>query len=437
MRPYQPTTKKEEKELLSASKVNSFSELIDIIPKKYILKKDLNVGNPMSEMEIDAELSKLSNINNTSMIPFIGNGVYDHYIPKAVDFIASRSEFYTAYTPYQPEVSQGTLQCLYEYQSMICELTGMDIANASLYDGASAIVEGCMMSMSITKKSNIYYSEGLIDTHIEIMHTLLKGQDINLIKVPLKNGCIDIEFIKKNINEDTASIIVQSPNKFGQIENIASIKQQIIKYNSLLITSSNSVALALLRAPGNCGADIYVGEGQSFGNPMNFGGPLLGIIAIKEKYKRLLPGRVVGKTVDQDNKCGYVLTLQTREQHIRRERATSNICTNQGLLALRATIYLALMGKEGLPHIAKLSFQKAQYAASKIHDLNNYNIKFKNNFINEFVVETKHDINRLNEHCLKNNILINVLKDSFVISITEKRTKKELDLLIKCLNDFK
>ena len=433
---YQPTTKEEEKELLETSKVKSFSELISIIPDKFKLEKKLGIGTPLSEFEIDTELNYISKKNNSSLIPFVGNGIYDHYIPKAVDFIASRSEFYTAYTPYQAEVSQGTLQYLYEYQSMICRLTGMDISNASLYDGASAISEACMMAMTITKKSTILYSESLSNHFIDVMKTCLSGKKIDFISIPIKNGTTDLDFIKKYNNNDTAAIIIQSPNKYGLIEDLTNISDLIKNNDALLISSSNPLALSVLKTPRDCNVDIYVGEGQALGNPMNFGGPLLGIIAIKKEFKRMLPGRVVGKTVDKDGKEGYVLTLQTREQHIRRERATSNICTNQGLLALRATIYMALMGKKGLPHIAKLSFNKAQYAAKQINNLKNYTLKYPKNFLNEFVIEAKHDKNELKEHCLKNNILINFVSQGLIITITEKRTLNEINHLIKTLNDF-
>ena len=437
---YISNTKEEEKKLFSKSGVKNFSELIKIIPSKYKIKGNLGIGSPLSELEIEEELTKLSEENMYSEVCFLGSGIYDHFIPAAVDFLSNRSEFYTAYTPYQAEVSQGTLQALYEYQSMICELSGMEIANASLYDGASAIAEACMLSISVTRKSTILYSSTMHLHYKNVMKTLLIGKDINFVELPHENGITDLSKVEKYKNTLSA-IIIQSPNSMGLVESWIDAKRVLQNTQALLIAHADPLCLARLKSPGECGADIYIGDGQTLGNPMNYGGPLLGIFATREKYKRQIPGRIVGKTIDKDGKEGFVLTLQTREQHIRRDRATSNICTNQGLLALRTTIYLALMGPIGLENVVDLCYQKSQYAADKINQLDNYRLKFDKNFLKEFVVETDHNVKKLIDYCQKEGFLIQNIEDRlqncFQIAITEKRKKNEIDSLVSCLKSFK
>ncbi len=437
---YIPNTKKEEKELLSICGVDNFSDLVKIIPSRMKLDKDLGIGPPLSELDIEHDLHNLIDRNKYGGVCFLGGGIYDHFIPRAVEFISCRSEFYTAYTPYQAEVSQGTLQYLYEYQSMICELSGMEIANASLYDGSSAIAEACILSCSLTNNNTILYSETLNENNIKVIKTCLSGQEIRLIKIPQINGITDLTFIEK-YTDDLSSIIIQSPNRYGLIESWDNAKAKLQNSKALLIASGDPMTLSLLKSPGKCGADVYIGEGQTLGNPMNYGGPLLGIIAIKEKYKRRIPGRLVGKTIDQNGRDGFVLTLQTREQHIRRDKATSNICTNQGLLALRATIYMSLMGKYGLPYVSKLCYQKSQYTAQEINKLSCYSLKYGNHFLKEFVVETKHNVSDLIQYCEDKGFFIQNIHESLSnciqIAVTEKRTKTEIDTLIKCLRDFK
>ena len=437
---YIPTTSIEEKELLSACGANNFSDLIKIIPSKFKLNRNLGIGPPLSELDVARELHNLSDKNISKSICFMGGGIYDHFIPKAIDFISGRSEFYTAYTPYQAEVSQGTLQALYEYQTMICQLSGMDIANASLYDGASAVAEACMLSLSVTKKSTILYSKTLNDYCINVMKTCLSGQKVQLVAIPENNGITDLSFITKYI-DNLSAVIIQSPNTYGLIESWENAKTVLQNSDAILIASGDPMSLALLKSPAECGADIYIGEGQSLGNPMTYGGPLLGIMAVKEAFKRKIPGRLVGKTIDQNGEDAFVLTLQTREQHIRHEKATSNICTNQSLLALRATIYMALMGKYGLPYVAKLCFHKAQYAAKEINKLSLFTLKYGTQFLKEFVVETENDVRSLTQYCALNGFFIhninNSLNNCFKIAVTEKRTKQEIDNLIKCLNSYK
>ena len=435
-----PTTPEEEVQLLKGAAVTSFSELIEIIPQKYRLKTNLGIGVPFSEMEIERELKQLGDSNAADNFCFSGGGVYDHFIPKAVDFISGRSEYYTSYTPYQAEVSQGTLQYLYEFQSMICEISGMDIANASLYDCASAIAEACLLAHSFTRSNIILYSGSLNPHYIQVVKSYLTGQDMKLIQLPEINGITDLNSLK-SYSENIAALIIQSPNRNGLIENWMKCKKKMLDPKSLLIAVSDPLALSVLNPPGKCGADIYVGEGQSLGNPMNYGGPLLGLMAVKEQYKRRIPGRIIGKTVDKNNNDGFVLILQTREQHIRREKATSNICTNQGLLALRATIFLSLMGEQGMPYIANICHQKAHYAANAILGLENYSLPYSNEFLMEFVVKTTHSAIDVTNYCAAKGVsIMRALTDEsdslLLIAVTEKRTIDEINHLIKCLKEF-
>jgi len=435
-----PTTPQEEVQLLKGAGVSSFSELIDTIPQKLRLKSNLGIDEPLSEMEIERELQQLGNSNTPDNICFAGGGVYDHFIPKVVDFISGRSEYCTSYTPYQAEVSQGTLQYLYEFQTMICELSGMDIANASLYDGASALAEACLLAHSVSRNNIILYSELINPHYIQVVKSYVTGQDIQLIKIPEKNGITDLSYLETYV-DDIVALIIQSPNKNGLIEDWMESKKKMLDPNSLLIAVSDPLALSVLEPPGKCGVDIFVGEGQSLGNPMSYGGPLLGLMAVKEKYKRRMPGRIIGKTFDKNNKDGFVLTLQTREQHIRREKATSNICTNQSLLALRATIYLSLMGAKGFPYIATICYQKAQYVAKAISELENYSLPYSNAFLIEFVVKTTHSASAVVNYCASKGIIITTAQfdssDSLLLlAVTEKRTIDEIFHLIKCLKEF-
>ena len=393
-----PTTPEEEIQLLKGAGASTFSDLIEIIPKKLRLEHDLGVGDPLSELEIEKELQELSNSNESGNYCFAGGGVYDHHIPKVVDFLSGRSEFYTAYTPYQAEVSQGTLQYLYEFQTMICELSGMDVANASLYDAASAVAEACLMAHSVSRNNIILYSGSLNPNYIHVARSYLSGKGMKLVEIPEIDGMTNLNCLN-SYTDNIAALIIQSPNRNGLIENWMESKKKILDPKALLIAVSDPFALSVLKSPGKCGADIYVGEGQTIGNQMNYGGPLLGLMAVKEKYKRRIPGRIIGKTIDKNNRDGFVLTLQTREQHIRRENATSNICTNQGLLALRSTIYLSLMGARGLPYFANMCYQKAQFAAKGISKLNNYVLPYSSEFIMEFVVKTTHPANDVVDYC--------------------------------------
>ena len=430
---YIPCTVKEEKKMLEFIGIKDFKELIDIVPDNIKFKGKYNISHPLSEIELRNHLEQISN-KNMHHVSFLGAGCYDRYVPSIIDFIASRSEFYTAYTPYQPEVSQGTLQYLYEYQSMICSLTGMDVSNASLYDAGSALAEACILAGNFNSKRKILLSPYINPNYTSVLESYLRKLNYEIKILPENNGITDISKIKKFINEDVSSIVIQSPNYFGQIENWGKIKKIKNNKNILLIGVSDPVPLSVLKPPASCGVDIYVGEGQSLGNYQSFGGPYLGIIAVKKFLTRKMPGRIVGRTNDINGKDAYVLTLQTREQHIRREKSTSNICTNQSLIALRATIYLALMGAKGLENINKLSMNKAKYMANLIDDLNGYSLVYNNNFINEFLVNTNIDTERINQECLKYNILINPInKNQILFAVTEKRTKKEIEKTVSIL----
>ena len=369
---YIQNTNKDIKKMLNEIGVDSFDSLVKSIPNEIRFKNTFNIGEALSEYELLMETSKLKKNNN--LLCFMGNGIYDHYVPSVVDFISSRSEFYTSYTPYQAEVSQGTLQYLYEFQSMIASLAGMEVSNASLYDGASALAEACSMAINISKKKTILLSSTINSKYIDVVKTYLSKRGVNIYLIPDDNSYTSNEEIKKYNLSDIACIAIQSPNNYGLIENWSKWSDRIKSFETLLIGVSDPMVLPIIKSPGECGVDIYCGEGQSLGNYMNLGGPVLGLIETNRKYVRKMPGRIIGKTEDLDGKEGYVLTLQAREQHIRRDKANSNICTNQSLLALRSTIYMSLFGDSGLRKVAELCFSKAQYTARKISELDGFSI---------------------------------------------------------------
>jgi len=433
---YIPSNKKDEREILNELEIQSFEELVKIIPKNLRIKDNiLGLESGISEVELDQYIGKMKKENLSNTICFSGGGVYDHYVPKIIDFIASRSEFNTAYTPYQPEVSQGTLQYIYEFQSMICELSGLDIANASLYDGGSALAEACSLSLAHTGNKKIIISENVNPNYLEVTKTYLKYRGAEIIVIPSKDGITNIDKLKDIDLNEVACIAIQSPNFLGYIEDWAKYVDLTKNYNTMVVAVGDPSTLSLLESPGDVGCDIYVGEGQPLGNYLSYGGPYLGLFAIKDSLKRKLPGRVVGMTTDSNNKKGFVLTLQTREQHIRRSKATSNICTNQGLVALRSVIYMSLMGKEGLPNLSKICFDKAHYAAENINNIDGFSLfKSKNNFIKEFTVETKFSAKKIKVEAEKSGYLIDSIGSNLIkLSFTEKRTKKEIDSLINFL----
>lgn len=428
-----PNTNKDREDMLKTIGISSVNDLFNDIPKEILLKENLKINKSLSELEVKNKLKNLANKNKTEFISFLGAGSYNHFIPSIVNHIISRSEFYTAYTPYQPEISQGILQAIYEYQSMICELTGMDVANASLYDGTSALAEACIMSVNITRRNQILMLKSIHPEYREVVKTYCHAHDFELEE-------IDDEEIKEKITEKTAAFLVQNPNFFGCIEDLKEIEKIVHKKNALLVVSVvEPTSLGLLKSPGSSGADIVTGEGQSFGNAMNFGGPYLGIIATKDKYKRNIPGRLVGATVDADGERGFILTLQAREQHIRREKASSNICSNEALCALAATVHLSALGKKGIIELAELNIQKAHYLADKLKE-NGFEMVFDKPSYNEFVVKVD-DVKEINDKLLKNNIIGGLelekyypeMKDCLLFCVTEVITKQDMDKLIEII----
>ena len=443
MSDYSPITNKDIKSMLNKLKKNSLDDLFNIISENFKFDlNDINLDVGKTEFQVENKMSVLSsqNLSSNNSICFMGGGAYDHYIPKIVDTLSSRSEFYTAYTPYQPEVSQGTLQYLYEFQSMICQLSGMEISNASLYDGASSVAEACSMAIAVTRKSKVLVSENLHPSYQDLINIYYKTRNIDVVYIKSKNGITCIEDLKIKMDEDVACLVVQSPNYNGILEDWTEISKY--KQKALLVGVSDPISLSLIKSPGDSNCDVYVGEGQSLGNYLSYGGPYIGLFATKMKYARKMPGRIIGRTTDVDGKDGFVMTLQTREQHIRRERATSNICTNQGLLALRSTIYMALMGKEGIYNVADISFQNTHYALNEIKKLKNCKIAYSTeNCIKEFVVQINSSAKEVQKKASDKNILIDRPKNDksdnlLLLAFTEKRTKEEIHKLISFLSDI-
>lgn len=438
---YIGNTNADREQMLKEIGCASIDSLFRAVPDSVHLKGNLNLPSAQSEMELVKNIKALSNknMNLDDNTCFLGAGAYDHFIPVAIDQLISRQEFYTAYTPYQPEISQGTLQVIFEYQTMISELTGLPVVNASMYDGATSLTEAAIMACESTKRSEVLIAASVHPECKDTLNTYASFRNITVTELGYSDGQVDLEDLKSKINNNTAAVIVQSPNFFGIIEDIAAMKDIIHDNKSLLIVSADPISLALLKSPGELGADIAVGDGQSLGNPLSFGGPYLGFMAVTEKLMRKMPGRIVGQTADHDGNRGFVLTLQTREQHIRREKATSNICSNQALNALVATIYLTIMGKEGLKEAANLCLQKSHYAYNELINSGKFSPVFTKPFFKEFVVKSNSPVSELNNKLLKSNIIGGYevekkypeLKDSWLVAVTEKRTKEEIDNLVK------
>jgi len=444
---YISTTDKQRKEMLEKIGVNSIEELFRDIPQHLFLKEKLKVNDPLSESELVKLVSDLSkkNVNATEYDYFLGAGIYNHYIPAAVPHLAFRSEFYTAYTPYQPEISQGNLQIIYEWQSFISELTGEDLANASVYDGATATADSMIMSKLITKRKEVLIAKSLNPEYKKVVETYAISNEMKVTEIGHENGRIKLNELKEKLNENVCSVIVQNPNFFGTIEELKPIIDATHEKGALAIVSvSEAVSMALLKSPGSLDADIVCGEGQSFGIPMSFGGPGVGFIACKQKHVRVVPGRIVGKTTDTSGKEGFIMTLQAREQHIRREKSFSNICTNQGLFALMATVHLSLLGKNGLKEVADLNLQKAHYAAKQISKLDGFELVFDSPFFNEFVIKTP-DSKKVREHLLSKKIVsgfelgkeYSELENCIIFCVTEMNSKKQIDSLVQVLGEIR
>ena len=414
---YIPHTKEDISKMLSVIGCSSLDELVSEFKPQ--INGKLNLENPLSEIELVSNIKEISE-KNIPMKYFIGGGSYDHYIPAVIGHLVSRGEFLTSYTPYQPEISQGILQALYEFQSYVCLLTGMDASNASLYDGASALAEAVLLSVSYTKRKEVFVEGELNPSYLAVLRTYCQGADLK---------------ISNEINENTACVISQNPDFFGNIKNSQELVEKTHKNNSLFISCiSDATSLAVLKSPGEYGADITVGEGQSFGIPLSFGGPYLGFIAVKEFLVKKLPGRIVGMTSDKNGNRGFVLTLQAREQYIRRERATSNITTNQTLLALTATIYLATMGKKGLENVAKASYNRAHLLRNKLTELGFESLN-PDSFYNEFVVKTTTDSEKLLSKLRESNILggLELGDNRLLVCCTEKNTPSDIDSYVEAV----
>jgi len=438
---YIPNTKEQQQEMLSAVGMSCFAELFADIPESVRLKRQLNLPSAMSEAEVMGHLRKLAakNANTEDYTCFLGAGAYDHYIPSVIRHLISRQEFATAYTPYQPEISQGTLQAIFEYQTLICELTGMDVANASMYDGASALAEAAGIACGVKKRNKILMPQSINPMSREIVSTYARFKGNEVVNFGYANGQADLDELERLITEEAAAVLIESPNFFGSIEDIAKAAQIAHAKGALLIVSCDPISLALLKSPGELGADIAVGEGQSLGNPLNFGGPYLGFFAVKEPFMRKMPGRIVGKTLDKNGKTGFVLTLQAREQHIRREKATSNICSNEALNALAATIYLSLLGKQGLREVALQCTRKAHYAYDLLTQSGVFEPAFSAPFFQEFTVHYKGDLAKLNTAFLEDKIIGGLdagsldpaFKGHWIVAVTEKRKRSEIEHFVQ------
>lgn len=444
---FTPHTPQEVQEMLKVIGVESIEDLFANVPAKQRFP-ELDLPERLTEMEIYADLQEIASANASTddFISFLGAGAYDHYIPAAVDMLLRRGEFYTAYTPYQPEVSQGTLQAIFEFQSLMIELSGMDVSNASHYDGATAAAEAANLAYNFFrgKRKNVLVSRSVNPQYRETIRTYMEGlDDVNVLGDKMADGSVnDISHIYNQIDDNTAIVLVQYPDFFGRIHDYTKLVEKCHNKGALVCFIFNPTALGLLKPPGEFGADIAVGDGQPLGIPLSFGGPYLGIFTIKDKYVRKLAGRLVGETVDEDGNRAYVLTLTAREQHIRRERSTSNICTNQGLMALAATIYMSLLGKEGFKQVAKLCYQKAHYAADQISKLDGYQLAFPDTpFFHEFVIKTPKPVNEINLR-LQNHWILGgydlsesypELENHLLIAVTEKITKQDINDFVDAL----
>ncbi|MBV1756267.1 MAG: aminomethyl-transferring glycine dehydrogenase subunit GcvPA [Dethiosulfatibacter sp.] len=444
MNRYIPLTHEDQETMLGKIGVKSIDDLFSDIPEAIKLNRKLDINDSYSEMEVRKIMKKLSDQNNNldDYASFLGAGSYDHYIPSVVRHIVSRSEFYTSYTPYQPEVSQGTLQYIFEFQSMMAELTRMDVINASMYDGATATAEAAIMAIRVNNRSKVAVSATIHPETLKVLETYCHFREIELIKIPETDGKTDLESLKL-IDSDTSAVIIQNPNFYGIIEDIAQIEKATHDNKSLLIMSVDPISLGIVKSPGEYGADIVVGEGQSLGIPQNFGGPYLGFIGATEKLMRKMPGRICGLTNDVDGKQGFVLTLQAREQHIRREKATSNICSNQSLCALMAVVYLSVMGREGIVDVAKQCISKANYAMEKLLETNKFKRVYSGPIFKEFVLETTLDTDKI-EKALYDEKIIGPLdlsrfnknkKNQLLFTVTEKRTKEEIDKMVDIIKE--
>lgn len=430
--PYLPNTDADRRAMLREIGVSSIEELFQDIPEK-LRHARFKLPPPLSELELKKELHQLASCNASldNYACFLGGGSYRHFIPSTVEHVTGRSEFYTAYTPYQAEVSQGTLQTVYEYQSLVCQLTGMEVSNAGMYDGSTATAEAAIMACIIKKKNKVAMLTTVNPTYREVINTYVTGRNLSIETVELNSS----------LSSDCACLIVQQPNFFGYLEEMEAYVQKAHDIGALFIAIVDPISLGMSKPPEDYRADIAVADGQALGNPTSFGGPGLGVFACRKEYLRQMPGRIVGKTVDVEGKPGYVMTLVTREQYIRRERATSNICTSEALMALAAAVYLATLGKRGLRQVAELCYHKAHYAAEAIAKLKGYSLVFQKPFFKEFVIRCPIAPSQINQALFKEGIIGGldisyIIDNSMLLCVTEMNTKQEIDKLVEILGAF-
>ena len=446
MFPYIPNTKQDEAKMLKVLGLDSVDRLFDDIPASIKLGRRLDLNGPLSEIEVSKRIKSIANKNLSTeeLVCFRGAGAYDHSIPSVVRHLISRSEFYTAYTPYQPEISQGTLQAIFEYQTMIANLTGLEVSNASMYDGASATAEAAMLAAANQKGDTVVISDTVHPDTRAVVKTYMRFYGVKVVEAPSKDGVTDMNALKDIVNADTVCVIIQTPNFFGNVEDCTEAVELAHANKALFVMNVDPISLGMFKTPGEYGADLAVGEGQVLGNSLNFGGPYLGFMAANNKQMRKLPGRIVGQTVDLDGKRAFTLTLQAREQHIRRDKATSNICSNQALNALAATIYLGALGKHGLAEVAETSAKKAYYAYNKLIATGKFRPVYNQPFFREFVLETDIDVDNLNAQLASKGFLggYNIGKEypsdknRVMFCVTEKRTIEEIDCLVKAMEEI-
>jgi glycine dehydrogenase subunit 1 len=430
--PYLPNTDADRRTMMQEIGVGSIEELFQDIPER-LRHAQFKLPSPLSELELKRELNQLAS-RNTSLdncACFLGGGSYRHFIPSTVEHVISRSEFYTVYTPYQAEVSQGTLQGTYEYQSLVCQLTEMEVSNAGMYDGSTAAAEAAIMACMITKRGKVAVATTVNPTYRDVIRTYVKGRNFSVQTVELDSS----------LSSDCACLVVQQPNFFGYLEEMEAHVQKVHDIGALFIAIVDPISLGMFKPPGHYGADIAVADGQALGNPTSFGGPGLGIFTCRQEYLRQMPGRIVGKTVDVEGKPGYVMTLVTREQYIRMERATSNICTSEALMALAAAVYLATLGKRGLRHVAELCYHKAHYAAKEIAKLKGYSLVFSKPFFKEFAISCPVAPSQINQALFKESItggsdISHIIDNGMLLCVTEMNTKQEIDRLVEILGTF-
>lgn len=438
--PYLPATEEDRKQMLQEIGTRTFDELISHIPKE-VRAKALDLKDGLSELELTQHLKSLADKNKpaSAQLSFLGGGSYRRFVPAVVPTILSRSEFATAYTPYQPEVSQGSLQAIYEFQTAVCLLTGMDVANASMYDGPTAVGEAAYMAVRLTERKKIMLCETIGPDYRLVTKTYARSCGLPYLTLKASKGVTDLDALKKSIDEDTACFIVQYTNYFGCLEDLAEIEKIVHAAGALMIVITDPISLGILKAPGDLGADIVVGDAQSCGNFLSFGGPSAGYMACRKDYVRQLPGRLAGMTVDNRGQRAFALTLQTREQHIRRAKATSNICTNQALNALAMLVYLTCMGPKGLSELCEISVQRAHYLAEQLSALSGLSMTFDKPFFNEFALTYSDDVDELLDALKAKNVLggINVvrhfpeMKNTFIVAVTEMNSKEDLDKYVE------